>query len=261
MSERITKQQFEELMAGIDAKNKRIKELEVERNEAIDRGDDLCIERDLLADRIVELEKERTERADTNASLLAKNIRLQSRLDKVEKQNERQLIRLIKAGLADNAYDGEEMMSDRMTDERLAEIEAVAEIHDGYPDAFSGELLQALKAERERIAELEEENTRLREERLAFAIESEQLQSRLDDVKYEIDHTDVLGMATDVKERLLAALKQEKKIAELQSQLDAVKPYLRHSDACVTENAVQAEEYMESRCTCGLIAALQQEKK
>lgn len=45
-------------------------------------------------------------------------------------------------------------MSKRMTDERLAEIEAVAEINDGYPDAFSGELLQALKAEREHIVEL-----------------------------------------------------------------------------------------------------------
>jgi predicted Zn-dependent protease with MMP-like domain len=48
------------------------------------------------------------------------------------------------------------------------------------------------------------------------------------------------------------------RIAKLEAQLDAVKPYLRHSDLCVTKEAEAHELHMESRCTCGLRKALEQ---
>ena len=53
-------------------------------------------------------------------------------------------------------------MNEQMTDKRLAEIDKY--LHQRGFECAPDELLQALKAERERIAELEAENERLRTE-------------------------------------------------------------------------------------------------
>jgi septal ring factor EnvC (AmiA/AmiB activator) len=58
-----------------------------------------------------------------------------------------------KAQRTNNCIKGRERMSKRMTDERLVEIESKCEING--TQMYFGELLQALKADREHIAELE----------------------------------------------------------------------------------------------------------
>ena len=72
----ITKRQFEELMAGIDAKDKRIKELEAQNKELLDKPCSTCGQ----DERIAQIGKRLGFRPDVGALEIS---RLQARLDAV----------------------------------------------------------------------------------------------------------------------------------------------------------------------------------
>jgi hypothetical protein len=57
---------------------------------------------------------------------------------------------------------------------------------------------------------------------------------------------------------LLEAVEDMDYVKALKARLEAVKPYLRHTDLCITTEAETHELHMESRCTCGLRKALEQ---
>ena len=66
--------------------------------------------------------------------------------------------------------------------------------------------------------------------------------------------TELEALVHDFTKEQGAYLATEIKLLE---RLEAVKPYLRHSDLCVTKEAETHELHMESRCTCGLRKALE----
>ena len=72
-------------------------------------------------------------------------------------------------------------MSNRMKDERFAELDGIMFPRGtGSPYDLASEIFLALKADRQRISDLEYDNKRLKGERLAFATEAEELRAKID---------------------------------------------------------------------------------
>lgn len=91
-----------------------------------------------------------------------------------------------------------------------------------------------------KVAELEADNERLREERLAFAKHATSLEAEYQELE------------SDYKKLLKRDTNNLKKLIYLKAQLEALDPYLYHDEDC-------SRSMIKRKCTCGLQAILEKE--